>query len=101
MSLTLKNDWAYAGNDRWDWEVYLVGDDPGELDKVDRVKYILHYTFPDPIRTVVQRQGGFRLKTNGWGTFLIKGFAYLKNGSKVKLEHDLQLRYDPPKGSSD
>lgn len=100
MSLRLKNDWKYVGDDRWDWEVYLVGDNPKELDDVNDVKYILHPTFPNPIRVINKRQGGFRLKTDGWGTFLITAFVNFKSGRKIKLEHELDLNYNPPTGSS-
>lgn len=100
MSLKLKNDWNYKGNDRWDWEVYLVGEDPKELEDVQEVKYILHPTFRQPIRIIDKSTGDFRLKTNGWGTFQIRAFAYFKGGDKVKLEHELYLAYDPLSGTS-
>ena len=100
MNLKLKNDWNYTGDDRWDWEVYIVSDDPAELAQVRKVKYILHPTFPRPVQVIEDSAGGFRLKTNGWGSFLIKAFAYLASGDKVKLEHNLELKYDPPAGSS-
>lgn len=100
MSLKLKNDWNYKGNDRWDWEVYLVSEDPKELEEVEEVKYILHPTFRQPIRVIDKSTGDFRLKTNGWGTFQIRAFAYLKGGGKLKLEHELDLEYDPSSGSS-
>jgi transcription initiation factor IIF auxiliary subunit len=100
MSLKLRNDWNYVGDDRWDWEVYLVGDKPKELAAVDYVKYILHPTFPNPIREIHDRSRGFRLKTNGWGSFEIKAFVYLKNGKKLDLKHNLTLYYDPPSGTS-
>lgn len=100
MSLRLRNDWKYVGDDRWDWEVYLVGDDPKELQSVDNVKYVLHSTFQNPIRVINEPQGGFRLKTNGWGTFLITAFVAFKSGKKIKLKHLLQLNYNPARGSS-
>lgn len=100
MSLRLKNDWKYIGDDRWDWDVYLASDDPTELDNVEDVKYVLHPTFPNPIRVVTNRQEGFRLKTNGWGTFSITAFVRFKDGDKIKLVHELDLNYNPPSGSS-
>ena len=100
MKFKLKNDWEYMGEDRWDWEVYLVSDNPADLDAVDSVKYILHPTFANPIRIIKDREDGFRLKTNGWGTFEITAFVNFKSGEKLKLEHDLALSYDPPRGSS-
>lgn len=100
MSLRLKNDWKYVGEDRWDWDVYLVSDNPAELEKVEDVKYVLHPTFSNPVRVVKNRQEGFRLRTNGWGTFLITAFVRFKSGDKVKLEHELDLNYNPESGSS-
>ena len=100
MNIRLKNDWKYIGDDRWKWEVYLTSDNPQDLDEVDSVKYILHDTFPNPIRTINNSKDGFRLKTSGWGTFLIKAFVNLKNGKKIKMDHYLELSYDPPEGSS-
>lgn len=101
MSLKLKNNWTYTGHDRWDWELYLDCDSPDELTGVKNVKYILHPTFKNPIREVDDPHEGFKLKTNGWGSFTVKAFVYLKNGKKIKLEHSLVLSYDPPTGTSD
>ncbi len=100
MNIRLKNDWKYVGDDRWNWEIYIVSDNLKDLNQVVSVKYILHDTFPNPLRTIKSPEGGFRLKTNGWGTFLIKAFVNLKKGEKIKLEHYLKLAYDPPEGSS-
>lgn len=100
MSLKLKNDWRYVGDDHWDWELYLDSDNPAELEQVKSVKYILHPTFTNPVRTISDSSEGFRLKTNGWGTFDTKAFVYLKNGEKIKLEHELELSYDPKLGTS-
>jgi len=100
MNLKLKNDWNYKGDDRWDWEIYLDSDTPSVLEEVESVKYILHPTFKVPVRIINDSSQGFRLKTNGWGTFDIKAFVYLKNGKKIKLEHELELYYDPKSGTS-
>jgi transcription initiation factor IIF auxiliary subunit len=100
MSLKLKNDWKYVGDDRWDWSLYLDSDDPAEIQEVESVKYILHPTFKSPIRTVSDPSEGFRLNTNGWGSFDTKAFVYLKDGKKIKLMHELQLSHDPKTGTS-
>ncbi len=100
MSLKLKNDWKFVGDDRWDWDLYLDSDNPAELEEVESVKYILHPTFKNPVRTISDSSDGFRLKTNGWGTFKTKAFVYLKNGEKIKLEHELELHSDPESGTS-
>lgn len=100
MSIQVKNDWDYVGNDRWDWEIYVTSEDQAELDDINSVKYVLHPTFKNPIREVKNPQGGFRLKTNGWGTFKINVFINLKNGKVIKREHRLELQYNPPSGTS-
>ena len=101
MTIKLKNNWHYRDGDRWDWELYLDSEMPEELDAVESVKYILHPTFPNPIQTIDDRSDGFRLKTNGWGTFETQAFVYLKNGEKIKLVHDLELQYEPAEGDSE
>ena len=60
MSIKLKNDWHYKGNDRWDFELYLDSDKPEELSQIESVKYILHPTFQKPVRTVSDSAKGFR-----------------------------------------
>ncbi len=101
MSLKLKNNWAYAGNEKWDWEVYLTSGDPSELDNVKSVKYILHSTFKNPVRVITNRDDNFKLKMQGWGTFEIKAFAILESGDKIRLTHNLELQFTPPQGVSD
>lgn len=101
MTIKLKNNWHYQNDDRWEWELFLDSDNPKELDNVEKVKYILHPTFPDPIRMVKNPSEGFRLKTNGWGTFKTQAFVYFKDGKKKKLVHNLDLQYDPPIGESE
>ncbi len=100
MSIKLKNNWDYKGDDRWGWELYLDSNTKTELEQVESVKYILHPTFSNPIRIIKDRSQGFRLKASGWGTFEIKAFIYFKNGKKIKLEHELELNYEPKSGTS-
>jgi transcription initiation factor IIF auxiliary subunit len=101
MALRLRNRWKYEGGDWWAWEAFLDDDGSGELKKVNFVEYVLHPTFPKPIRRVDNPRGGFVLETGGWGDFTLKAFAHMKDGTKKKLEHDLQLYYEPKKGVSD
>lgn len=100
MSLRLRNSWKYTGDDRWDWSVFLDDDGSGELDNVKSVEYILHPTFPKPRVVKTNRDNNFALKTNGWGVFLIRAFATMKTGEKIKLEHQLHLSYDPEEGTT-
>ena len=100
MAIRLRNSWKYSGEDRWDWEAFLDDGGSGELSNIAYVEWVLHPTFPKPVRTVSEPEGGFALKTNGWGTFELKAFAYTKDGRKLKLTHPLQLRYEPLQGTT-
>ena len=101
MTLKIRNRWHYKGDlhkDWFDWEAFLDDSGSGELSNVDYVEYILHPTFPNPIRRISNPQGGFVLKTTGWGIFTLKAFVYTKNGKKIRLTHELELKYEPKEG---
>jgi transcription initiation factor IIF auxiliary subunit len=100
MSLRLRNTWNYKGDDWWEWEAFLDDEGSGELSNVKFVEYVLHETFPNPIRRIASPAEGFRLKTSGWGTFDLKAFVHYKDGKKVRLQHEIQLEYKPEKGTS-
>jgi len=70
----------------WDWWAWIEGT-TAELDKVDQVMWILHPTFPNPIRTTADRGSNFTLKTSGWGVFVLKAKVFLKSGATRQLEH--------------
>jgi transcription initiation factor IIF auxiliary subunit len=90
--MEIRQSAKYAGNDWWDWSVWLEGTDAA-LDAVSYVEWRLHPTFPDPVRRVTNRQSKFRLDTGGWGTFVIQSVIYMKTGSPERLRHELQLQY--------
>ncbi len=100
MALKLRNKWKYEGKDWWAWEAFLDDSGSGELANVNYVEYVLHPTFPNPVRKVTNPKGGFVLKTSGWGFFLLKAFVHTKDGRKQKLTHLLELKQDPPEGTS-
>ena len=88
----LGQDSEYKGDDWWSWSVWLEA--PEEvLDSVDSVEYTLHRSFPKPVRKVNDRPSKFKLKTGGWGTFSIYAEVFCKDGTAVKLTHDLELHY--------
>jgi transcription initiation factor IIF auxiliary subunit len=93
MALKLKNNYRYLGKDQWEWDAFLDSNQPKELDEIEYVEYVLHPTFDNPIREIKDRESNFRLSTSGWGTFKLKAFAYKKDGTKIKLEHNLELYY--------
>jgi transcription initiation factor IIF auxiliary subunit len=86
---------SYLGKDRYDWKVYLVADPP-VLDRIDHVEYILHPSFPDPVRTVTDRAHAFALVSNGWGEFNILVKVFYRNGKTETLQHWLSLRSATP-----
>jgi transcription initiation factor IIF auxiliary subunit len=99
MPLKLRNRWEYKGDDWWKWEAFIDGD-TGELNEISYVEYILHPTFLNPIRKIKDKTNGFLMETSGWGTFKLKAFVNKKDKTIVKLEHKIQLEYDPIKGES-
>ena len=63
--MKMKNDNQYSGDDRWDWQLYLDSEIPDDLENFKEVKYILHPTFINPVRTIKDLTEGFKLVTNG------------------------------------
>lgn len=98
LNIRLRNSWKYVGDDRWDWRVFVEDDGSGDLEKVQQVEYILHPTFANPRRLTEDRANQFELKTNGWGTFLIRAFVETVSGTRIRMEHELYLSYDPEEG---
>ncbi len=92
MALSLKQEEHYAGQERWKWSVWVDGS-PEELDQIDHVVYILHKTFPNPVREIGDRESNFRLNTSSWGTFTIYAKAVRRDGQQIPLQHELVLRY--------
>lgn len=92
MPLSIRQDSAYAGGDRWRWSVWLEGP-PEELNSIDHVTYILHPTFHEPVREIRDRSTKFRLDTSGWGTFTIHAKVAYNDNREASLQHDLVLVY--------
>lgn len=101
MTLKIRNRWLYRGMSEgyqwWDWEAFLDDSGSGELARVDYVEYILHPTFPHPVRKITNRQGGFVLKSAGYGTFMLQAIVYC-DGKKERLTHTLKLESEPEEG---
>jgi hypothetical protein len=102
MSYRIAQDFDYVGNDYWHWSVWIEGDD-AELDQVKEVVWVLHPSF-SPSRVVCsKRSDRFRLRTSGWGTFLLRAQVMLASGGERVLKHNLELEYpdasEPPQRS--
>ena len=89
--LRMRNTWEKLsprnGHGWWDWTVFLDGD----ISNVDHVEYVLHPTFPDPIKTVTTPGNRFAFRTSGWGTFEVQAHVYKKDGSMTELAHLLEF----------
>jgi transcription initiation factor IIF auxiliary subunit len=102
MTIRTEQGIKYQGDDYWNWWVWIEGSQE-ELDQIDHVTYILHPTFPNPVREVNNRSTKFRLDTAGWGGFLIRATVKHKNGKETSLTHYLTLKYPdqaPNRGDS-
>ncbi len=75
----------------WDWAIWLDGP-PDELSAVNWVEYILHPTFPNPVKKVKDHSTHFRLQARGWGEFNIKVRVHLEDDDEtIMLDHWLEL----------
>lgn len=88
--IKMNNSSTSQGGGPWKWSVWIDGDGE-QLDQIDRVEYVLHPTFPQPVRTVIDRNTNFRLESQGWGEFMVHAKAVTKRGETLRLNHWLKL----------
>ena len=83
-----------GSTDWWSWTAFIEPSGDASLDDVKYVEYILHPSFPNPIRRVRSPQDGFALTTKGWGVFPLTARVVFKDTSKntIELEHYLQFK---------
>ncbi len=62
------------------------------IDKVERVVYRLHKTFPDPVREIRNRDNAFELKVSAWGQFMLHADVYLE-GRTAPIKIDRYLNF--------
>ncbi|UCI14731.1 MULTISPECIES: pYEATS domain-containing protein [unclassified Mesorhizobium] len=85
-------------DDRWRWRVWIDASSE-ELDRIEMVRYELHPTFPEPVRTVRDRSSKFSLASSGWGEFLLHASIKFKtSGDDLRLAHWLRLSSRPLEG---
>jgi transcription initiation factor IIF auxiliary subunit len=79
------------GNNQWyRWKVF-VDEKPEVLDTIKSVQYLLHKTFPNPLRLSDDRNTNFALVSAGWGGFTIYITVNFKNGNAEELKYYLDL----------
>jgi transcription initiation factor IIF auxiliary subunit len=90
MSIAIRQTSKQINEDRWDWEIHLDGEQK-DLSEIDYVEYTLHQSFPNPIRRVYNHHSGFKLETNGWGTFPV--YLTVKYKNKKEIRDTLELDF--------
>jgi len=100
MSICLRNNWNYLGDDKWNCEIYVDDISPEEISRLEKVKYILDPSSDRPIHIVDSPEGGFRLKTRCSGKLMVTAFLYFLDGKTERHFHELEVAYDPPSGTS-
>ena len=76
------------------WKVFIDEKDE-KLDEIANVTYILHPTFPDPVKVVSDRKSKFALEQIGWGEFNIISKIKYKNGHEEEKSYWLDLSKEP------
>jgi hypothetical protein len=90
------NNYARRIADRYDrpyyeWRVF-VDESPAVLEKISRVDYALHPTFPDPFQSSRDRAKQFELQASGWGSFTIVVTVSYTDGRQAKFNYWLDLQ---------
>jgi len=94
-------------NRKWYAWCVFADEPPQVISQIQSVEYVLHPTFPDPLRTKVDKRNLFALFSAGWGGFLIRITVFFENGSVLRTQHDLKLvesgwpKGDVPRSFSD
>ena len=83
MNLEIQQEVTPHDEGWWDWAIWLEGP-ADELEEVEFVEYILHPTFPNPVRKVSNRATKFRMATRGWGEFNIRARVHLDNDEIIR-----------------
>ena len=72
------------------WKVFV--DEPLEvLNTIKNVQYLLHKTFPNPVRISEDRNSKFALESSGWGSFKMYITVRFENGTEKEFEYYLDL----------
>jgi hypothetical protein len=80
-------------HDTYAWCVYLDVD-RDKLNDIQEVEYVLHPTFPNPVRVIRSAKHCFALESEGWGGFLLHMRIILNNGDIVRDRYNLNFVKD-------
>jgi transcription initiation factor IIF auxiliary subunit len=78
--------------------VFLRGDE-NLMNSIRMVEYVLHPTFPNPVREITDREHCFVLQTEAWGIFNMQINVYFEDGRREDVDYQVKLEQDDwPKG---
>lgn len=79
------------GNYDWyQWKVF-VDENEDVLNQINNVQYLLHQTFPNPLRLSDNEASKFALESSGWGSFTIYITVKFKNKHEEEVQYYLDL----------
>jgi transcription initiation factor IIF auxiliary subunit len=64
------------------------------LSNIETVEYILHPTFPEPVRRINDREHCFVLQSEGWGDFVINIRVFFRDAQTMHSRYLLKLEED-------
>lgn len=79
------------GTRTYEWKVYLETSPEYLLDKIKKVEYHLHPTFPVKDIASSDRKANFKIEGSGWGEFSIGVDVFTDKGEKISHSHYLTL----------
>lgn len=89
-NIQMDNTAVRLDSGKYEWKLFLDAD-PSVKDQIKYVEYVLHPTFPNPVRRC-DRSNDFVLEATGWGEFDISATVVFENGEKQYLKHHLRLQ---------
>jgi transcription initiation factor IIF auxiliary subunit len=93
LAIAARNTAKEVRNGQWNWTVYLDAA-PAVLEQIRCVQYILHPTFPNPVREICERGNPsqpFALSASGWGEFVMNIRIFLRDGRFQDFQYQLRL----------
>ena len=90
----------YDGRQYYQWRVFI--DEPENvLDTIQRVRYLLHPTFPEMIQFRCDPSNKFALQSSGWGGFNLSIEITYRDKREDEVQHYLDLNKTWPDKETD
>lgn len=91
--MRLVNTYEKLRDNWYSWTVSIQGTNQ-ELNQIKYVTYLLHETFPNRRIVSTNAKDNFARTIQGWGEFLLRAEAVMKNGETKHAELWLDLGFD-------